>query len=501
MNMMNMEPRTPGPISKVLFKIAGADEATLRLCPESDWSNIRATSLLLIAAVIYMAAVLSLAAHEALTSDSKIHIDLIIGSGAVGMMFGLVDSYVFLRAGFYAEGLAELARGGLDLRGGGDAKVKARVFLGVRILFSIGLAQLTAIFVSLALYGPEVAGEINRQYQQQNFALIAEAKLQVDGEIRRAADAVKGQEAHLAALQRQTAAMREGSVNPSANDSSIQAQQREVDQLLAEKSQREAESAAAQTFSANELSGAKTPGNSGIVGRGPVRIAAEERAKAASARVAAADRDLTEARNRLDDLRKEMSSSDEERSRQAQQQLPQLDAEVQAATAQLTASGDNLTKLNGSREADIRAAVESAPDQIGRDQGLLAKLKALWRIAQDPGIKAVIILVDLVSLSLELACVLVKVTTLLPTTYAALVARDSYMRVVRIVDGMTTELDRGPEPRVGEPKGPPRSQSTDDNPMDPTFRAPPSVIPNDVPPQPPKRPRGRPRKPRPNGLS
>jgi hypothetical protein len=79
------------------------------------------------------------------------------------------------------------------------------------------------------------------------------------------------------------------------------------------------------------------------------------------------------------------------------------------------------------------------------------------------------LLIDLTSFGFELAAVLAKVTSYVPTTYAALLARDAYMQVVHIVDEMMVQLNHG-------------SGETDlfGNSVDPLS--------------PPKRPRGRPRK-------
>jgi len=62
-------------------------------------------------------------------------------------------------------------------------------------------------------------------------------------------------------------------------------------------------------------------GHSGLAGRGPVRLAAEERVRAATARVAAAERALVQARARLDDLHKAIGSGDEKTTHEAENQL------------------------------------------------------------------------------------------------------------------------------------------------------------------------------------
>lgn len=91
---------------------------------------------------------------------------------------------------------------------------------------------------------------------------------------------------------------------------------------------------------------------------------------------------------------------------------------------------------------------------------------------------------------------LAKVTSYVPTTYAALLARDAYMQAVKIVDDMTATLraiDRREHNEAeilppDKPLGDKQGSGLASGPSDP-FGGP-----NGSAPQPPKRGRGRPRK-------
>jgi hypothetical protein len=109
---------------------------------------------------------------------------------------------------------------------------------------------------------------------------------------------------------------------------------------------------------------------------------------------------------------------------------------------------------------------------------------------------AVIALIDLVSFSLELAAVLAKVTSYVPTTYAMLLARDAYLAAVRTVDEMVKELNPEPSTYQKEPAiVMPREPANDNWPAhEQAVRQNPFNGPDDPPPPPPKRKRGRPRK-------
>lgn len=433
------------PFTKLMTWPAGIDEETLRQCPAHDWDNVRAIGMLMLFVWAYQAGLLGIVAHELLAPDGEFHPDLTFGAAFIATLVLLIDSYGFLRAGFHAEGIQQLARGGLDLAGGLAAKIKAGIFLGLRILLSLGFAQLSAVFVALILFKSDITAEIERFYREQNRSLIASVSLQTDADIARAADVTQEANARVEALQKQVASMRDGSINPAASDTAIQAEQAEISELLAEKGRRDTELVAAQSFAANELAGVKgDPSNSGVPGRGPVRAAAEERVRAATANDEAANQALAEARTRLDNLRKQALLSADDRARQAQRAVPHLESDLEKATDELTALREHQAKLVRDRNETIRTGIETAPERVGRDTGFLARLSALRRVARDPEIAMVIFLIDFTSFGLELAAVLAKVTSFIPTTYAVLLARNAFMQAWRTVDEMDAEMRRRP---------------------------------------------------------
>lgn len=97
---------------------------------------------------------------------------------------------------------------------------------------------------------------------------------------------------------------------------------------------------------------------------------------------------------------------------------------------------------------------------------------------------------------LELSAVLAKVTSYVPTTYAALLAKEAYLQAVRTAEDIAAELqtiDNSPD--IVPPDTPPNENSGPGAPSAPD----PFTSSTDRPPQPAKRPRGRPRKyPRPD---
>ena len=184
-------------------------------------------------------------------------------------------------------------------------------------MLSAAIALLTSLGASLIIYKPEITSEIDRAYRTENAAVIAKAEKQTDDRIDHMTASVRLQETHVDALRKQVMGMRDSTVNP-ASDPSIEAEQQKVAQLLTAKQQREAELATTQTRAADELAGIKSDDSSGIPGRGPRRIAAEERVKQAQTAADNAEKALAEEQGRLDELRSRLAATSGDRSHQAQ---------------------------------------------------------------------------------------------------------------------------------------------------------------------------------------
>src|SRR5262249_36108261 len=152
---------------------------------------VRALALMLISVGTYQTVVLSLVAQEAFTPNDAIQPAHVLGALFISILVMQIDSYVFLRAGFHADGLRLLAHAGLDISGGAAAKITGGLFLAIRILLSLGFAQLTAIFVGILIFRADVGAEINRSFLRENAALIAQANAHADAEIARATETAK----------------------------------------------------------------------------------------------------------------------------------------------------------------------------------------------------------------------------------------------------------------------------------------------------------------------
>ncbi len=402
-----------------------------------------------------------------------------------------------MRSGWHLSGIAELKRGGLDISGGPVARIKTGFFLTFRIMLSIGLAQLTAIFVSLLIFAADINSPIEKKYLEANKHLIGPATALVDAEIQRATESVTTESARVAALSAQVASLRQQEIDPSGNDPQIQQAQREVEQLIAQKVKADEDVRNAETFASNELGGIKgAAGNSGQAGRGLRYRAAIEQLTNAKARAQEITKALNIERDRLDALRKKIPPADDSSRQRSRDQRLAFEKTLDVENAELLKLKNELTNLTHGRESAIRRAIENAPDHVDSENGFLAQISELEQIAQkDTKIAVVIGLIDVISFGFELAAVLAKVTSYVPTTYSALLARDAYLGAVRTVDGMVAELHAetrkgNVEPEILPPERPPGDKQG----LDSAATLDPFGAPNDSSPTPPKRGRGRPRK-------
>ena len=501
METPTLQPTTQtGLFTKFLLRVAGADEQLLSTCPPHDRENICAVAEIQLCVFVYQAALFAIVTHRLFALPGQIRPDLICVSLFLAAVIGALDSYMFMRSGWHRAGLAELKRGGLDLSGGIGPKIKAGIMLAIRIGLSVCLAQLTAIFVSLLIFAGDIESQIQNTYAHANAALITEATSHVDKDARGASAAVDQQIARVSSLAGQVEALRQNQIDPSSGSPAMRQAQDELSQLLARQTKVDEDVRAAEIFASNELGGIKGAGNSGVQGDGPRHRAAVEQLANARARAKDLATAISTARERLDGLRNQLAASDGSARERAHDQLPGYENTLASEQAELERLKAALDTLNRDREVTIRRAVEATPGYVGRDDGLIAQVKILEHIASDDRqIAALILLIDAVSFGFELGAVLAKITTYIPTTYAALLARNAYMSAVAIVDGMVRELNQAPKPAatIKEEDVFPYMEAANDNPP-PRFAARGSMAFggsfDEPPPPPPRRPRGRPRK-------
>jgi hypothetical protein len=470
----------------------------MQQCPQTDRTNALIIALLISFSWLYQTALFSLLGTR-LLDNGEFSPEIVVICGFLATFVATVDIYAFGFSANFLAGWFELKRGGIDL--GPINTIQSYVYLGVRLILSIGLAQLTAIAFGLLLFADDITARIDATYREANSIVTRDATALVDAAIARAKDAMTAQSARVEALSTQVHSLRQTELDgPSSVDPSLQDAQHEVTELLGQKTKADDDVQAAENFAAAEHGGIKNLGNSGQPGDGPRWKAAMEEVANAKKHAEDIASALEASRGRLDVLREKIASANEARKQGLHDQLPTFEGAFADEQTKLQALKDEFSQLTEHRNEAIERAVRSAPNFVARSDGMLAQLTALEHIAEsDSKIAFVIILIDLTSFGFELAAVICKVTAYIPTSCSALMARDHFMRVVRIVDGMMAELNRAPGNENIEILSPVRPAN--DNQRNGSGYAATNPFNPDNPARPPKRKRGRPRKnPQANSL-
>lgn len=491
-----------GLLTRICIRLAGGDVDTAQRCPPRDHEVFRILALIMLATAAYQTAVFTLIGHRIFAADGPFNPAILLVAILISTFIMLIDSFSFMRAGWLSAGEADLARAGLDLRRGWSDQVKKGVSLAVRLILAIALAELLAIFLALIIFAADINVRLTDRFLKENVSGLGTVTMLVDGAIKRAEADVGTQAKRVAALASDMGNLRESAGGTSSNPQ-VKAAQADIDRSVAVEARAEDDLRAAEAIAADELAGAKGAGRSGQPGRGPRRRAAEERIASARIRVAAATRDIEAGRQRLEVLRKEVTASSDAGQARAAKELPRLEAQLAAEDARLTTARSQLKELVDGRGNAIRHGIESTPDHVPFDGGLIAQIKTLEQIADgDRKIQALIFLIGLVGFGFELAGVLAKLTTHTPTTYAALTVRDNYLGSVRIVDEMAEELDRRAAARAArqtaipdapEPDLAPKPSNDNTDALS-ELLADTGLVAEPPPAAPTKRPRGRPRK-------
>ena len=80
MDMLNAQPpHRAEPFDRLLIKVAGVDEETLRLC-QHHWDNVRAVGEIMICTWLYQAALFSVISHRLFAASGQIRPELVMVS-------------------------------------------------------------------------------------------------------------------------------------------------------------------------------------------------------------------------------------------------------------------------------------------------------------------------------------------------------------------------------------------------------------------------------------
>ena len=497
MNIHSVPPRKTGLFDRLLFKLAGVDEAVLRRCPPDDSSKVRSVAQIQIANFLYVSAMLAIMAHRLFEPSGRFRPEFVLGAVFLGGMLCQLDALLFVHTSWMSRGLSLIKEwGGYPISGGFSARVRSAIALAVRLILSVGLASLIGISASLLVVADDVRALLNRDWLEANRQVIETATALVDDRIKKAQEAVDEESARVSALSVQVGDLRAAEIDPSANDARVREGQKELTDLLARQARADDDVRDSETRGSLKLGGIKVQGTSGIAGDGPMHRAAIEQVSDAKRRARDAAAEVEVARHRLDVLRQQNSTSDDAARQRAHGQLPEFESALATEITTLATLKDQYERLSQNREEEIRHDEESSPNYVPLNEGFLAQAGGLARIAEsNPAQKFLVIAIEMTSFGFEFAVVLVAMM-LVPTQYSLLAVRDLYEETIRVADHMASVSQKGSDRGIGdEVLASPSTANDNRGAGAPSVGEIPIFWPVEMPgPQPAKRKRGRPRK-------
>ena len=489
-----------GWLTKLLAIFAAVDPKILSQSPLRDWAHVRATGVILLFAVTYESAILTLVG-ENIFAPNAFRPDIMVGAIFLAFMIMTLDSQIILASSYHTDGVAELRRAGLDIDSS-NARIKFILLIVIRVVLSVGLAYLTGQFTGTIVFQADIRHVEEAGYRDGNAKNIAAATALVDDAIATKAQQVKDELARHETMAGQLDAVHGRQLDPLKGDPQAVELENELTSLNAQKAAADADVMKYEAMAADEKGGIAGTGTSGVAGAGSKYRAAQEKVAAARAHAAGIEKSINETRTRLDNLRARIVAGKGSAPALSGDQIAGLESGLAGEDARLKTLQDELASLTANRQQEITKAVEAAPDYVKIDRGLIGQMTVLDELsAANPRIHMLVIAFEIIAGALELGAVLGKTIAFNPTTYSALLAADVYRSAMRIVDELDSDIEEGVNSTI-KPKIdillPSRPSNDNPKPAPESSPGRPISFGTNGSADKPKRPRGRPRKD-PNG--
>ena len=429
-----MEPETPprlGFFLRLCCFLTGVDPELLRRCPPRDRSSVVTITLLMLAIWLWQTLAFSLTAHMLLDEMHRVRPDLVAIAALLAGVVMLVDSFTIIRSSWFLSGIAQLQRGGLEIPGAAAARIKNGLQLVFRLPLAGVLAQLAAIGFMLYCFTAEISRGLEVNATAEN-APIAEqvAKVYDAGSVRLETE-IKDLRAASTTATTDASRYRLDALETAPEDPELKPAIEQV--RRAESAKTDAERRLAQVPRRDEAAR---------------RIAGQ--------RLGARKAELQTAQARVDKLRSDAASALVQRRAAVQGRLDETLAADQRRQARIDALEKEHAARLAAREDTIRQAMLRDPGYRPPDRGLLARVKVLAQLMQDPWVFTVATLLHIGFFGIELGAVLCKVLTSVPSFYAVTLAGEEYANEVETANGVFRRIaqQEPPEPE-GEPDATP----------------------------------------------
>lgn len=429
--------------------LTGVDPKLLLQGPPRDRAAVVTIGLIMLGVFAWQATAFTFTGHMFLAAPGELRPELI----AVAILFAglimLMDGYMVIKSSWWVLGIEQLKRGGLELPGYQAAKIKNAVLNVVRIALALIPAEFITLGVALFIFQAELVQILNADAVQRNAPLYQHIASQDDADTTQQTDRLK---ALRTALEQSTAnaeALRADALRVPADDPELTALTGRVPALEA------------AVLEAERRVAALPPATSRA--EATRRIIAQRLLGARRADLAKVQADQAAMRLRADTARQGHGST-------VAGGLEGANRAIADYQTRITALSAEVVERAASRADRIRAAVERDATYVPPERGILARLQVLAKLGEDKWNFTFLLLLHAFFLGIELAAVLTKVLSSVPSSYAVRLAGEEYATEYETVDGVhkrISELGSGaPEAGMGGPEG-----STDRQPPSLTVEA------------------------------
>jgi hypothetical protein len=446
--------------TRAMAFLAGIDPA--RVVTHGDKSMVVKVGLAMLIIGAWQAFVFSYIVMLATGAPDTIN-PLIVGVAIIAAIFIiLLDIAMFMAPSWSDQGRAELKRAGLHIPKGLGEYAEDGIFLGLRAAFAVALVQLSAFVVCCLIYAPAMSGILNAEWRAANTVLMHAAESAYQRREQESEDTQASAKNALSNLRTQETAFRQTAVDPSAGDADLARLREGLTALEQRRQEADRELADAEMFAADELAGIRRqPGNSGVVGAGPVRRAAEERVAAAQRRVNVATQAIIAAKAELETARGAAAETASRKAAAAATALEKIAVQRDALEAEITRRESEHQALRAGREAFLHSFVEGDPTHVPLETGLLAKIGTLPKLAADPAKLALMMVVEVLFFVAELGAIFIKARSKPPSACARRLAFDDILDATMTANELADRLDQLAPRGAAVPAGGPRDAHPD----------------------------------------
>lgn len=408
----------------------GIDEELRKLCRKSDTKYIVKVASLMWLGWLWQTILFTAAAHTMLSPPggglSLMHVGLAM---LISTIIMLCDALVFIVMSWTSHGETLLARtGNFDASEARKSKLKTAGLLAGRVGAIVLVANFYGVVVSLHSFPNELDKKLVQWHVAENAALTQEKTASETRELERNRQRQGELTARIGGLSQEQRRL-DGLITSGTSDDPEIA--RALDSVArAEAARNDAQRAKliAEADSANEIDGRCGPRSSCKAGRGSRWAAAQARIASADRAVADAASALDKAEIRLRELKTTRAGDGRRNAGEAKERLGVVTREKEGLERQLATLTEGYQRRLSNHEASIREAVERDPRFVPKDEGLLARLRALRELMQDPAVATLVWIFDGLLVFLEVSTILARSVSLVPMEYTMrLVLRDSLL--------------------------------------------------------------------------